>query len=304
MKSKKMILPLILSVLIFFEVFYIKDITKFVSSIINSHPNVIIQPSNEYKKDYDFQFVQESKSYIPYSYGDLMNIFYSIINNGWQEFTFYCPDEYENCLKDVQTISNNDSLLTSINNFAHPFNSFISVKTSYDDSGEVNVKINNLYSDETQATLNQKVDEIIQKNITSTMNQEEKIRAIHDYIINNTEYDVERNDTGNSYYDSNTAYGALIQGKAICSGYADAMAIFLSRFGVKNYKIASGTHVWNAVLINNTWLHLDLTWDDPVSKNGPILDHKYFLINNEELYAADGTLTDHTFDKTIYLEFK
>ena len=304
MKSKKWLLPLILSILIFFEVFYIKDITKFVSSIINSHPNVIIQASNEYKKDYDFLYVQESKSYIPYSYGDLMNIFYSIINNGWQEFTFYCPEEYENCLRDVQTISNNDSLLTSINNFAHPFNSFLSVKTSYDDSGEVNVTLNDLYDDNKKQILNQKVDEIIKNNIKSNMSQEEKIRTIHDYIVNNTEYDVQRNDTGDSNFDSNTAYGALIQGKAICSGYADAMAIFLSRFGAKNYKIASGTHVWNAVLVNNTWLHLDLTWDDPVSKNGPILDHKYFLINNAELETADGALTDHVFDKQIYLEFK
>ena len=121
------------------------------------------------------------------------------------------------------------------------------------------------------------------------MNQEEKIRAIHDYIINNTEYDVERNETGTSNYDSNTAYGALIQGKAICSGYADAMALFLARFNIPNYKIASGTHVWNAVYINNTWLHLDLTWDDPVSKKGNILDiilvnNMIVILNNYERY--------------------
>ena len=188
---KKYILPIILSVLICVEVIYIKDISKYVSSLLNSHPNVIIQPSNTYTKDYDFMYVQQSKSYVPYSYGDLMNIFYSIINNGWTDFTFYCPEEYDNCLKDVQTISNNDSLLTSINNFAHPFNSFISVKTAYDDSGEVNVTLKNLYNAETQSNINKKVDEIISKNITADMSQEEKIKAIHDYIINNTEYEVE-----------------------------------------------------------------------------------------------------------------
>lgn len=281
-----------------------KNITLFVSKTLNSHPNVIIGSKNDYTKKYDFLYVQESNDYIPYSYGDLLNIFYSVINNGWTDFTFYCPAEYENCVKDVQTISNNDSTLTSVNNFADPLNSFLNIKTSYDDSGEVNVVLKRLYTDEKIKMVNDKVDDVIKNNINSSMSIEDKIKTIHDYIINNTSYDVERNDNGISDYDSNTAYGALIQGKAICSGYADAMAIFLRKFNVENYKIASGTHVWNAVKLNNNWFHLDLTWDDPVSSKGNILDHKYFLVNNEELKSADGELTDHDFNKAIYLEFK
>ena len=78
----------------------------------------------------------------------------------------------------------------------------------------------------------------------------------------------------------------------------------LNRFGIKNYKIASKTHVWNAVFIDGKWLHLDLTWDDPVSERGPMLDDKYFLITTDELVEADNGETDtHIFDKTIYLEF-
>jgi hypothetical protein len=301
---KKLIGPVLLLCLIGLELYYMNDIKLFVAKIINNHPDVVIAPSNEYTKDYDFLYVQEAKSYVPYSYGDLKNIFYSVINNGWNDFTFYCPEEYDSCLKDVKTISNNDTLLTNINNFAHPFNSFLNFQTAYDDSGEINVSLSKLYSDDELKILNQKVNTIIDENITSKMTPEEKIRTIHDYIINHTSYDVERNENGDSDFNSNTAYGALIQGKAICSGYADAMAIFLSKFNIPNYKIASGTHVWNAVKINNTWLHLDLTWDDPVSNKGDILDHQYFLVTNDELKNADGTLTDHIFDKTIYLEFK
>ena len=136
------------------------------------------------------------------------------------------------------------------------------------------------------------------------MNDEKKIKVIHDYIINNTEYDKVRNDEGDSNYKSNTAYGTLLQHQAICSEYADAMELFLNKLNIKNYKIASKTHVWNAVLINNNWLHLDLTWDDPVSDRGPILDYKYFLINNQELKDADGDIGEtHNFDKNVYLEF-
>lgn len=59
--------------------------------------------------------------------------------------------------------------------------------------------------------------------------------------------------------------------------------------------------------INGEWLHLDLTWDDPVSSDGKdYLYHKYFLIDTEELITADANITseDHVFDKTIYSELK
>ncbi len=279
-------------------------IKEFAIKIINNRPELIILPSNAYTKNYDFQFVSRSKDYVPYSVGDIRNIFYSMINNGWSEFTFYCPTEYEECVKDVQTISSDDTLLTNINNYANPFNAFNSIETTYDDSGEVNVKLESLYTINEITVLNKTMDNIIKENITSNMTDEQKIRTLHDYIINRTEYDKVRNDTGTSNYKSNTAYGALVENKAICSGYADAMALLLDKLGIKNFKIASKTHVWNAVYINNQWLHLDLTWDDPVSERGPILDHKYFLLTTDKLFEEDGDEIDtHIFDKTVYLEF-
>ena len=301
---KKLIFPLILLLLIGVELYYLDDITLYVAKLLNNHPDLIIAARNEYAKDYDFLYVQQSNDYIPYSYGDVKNIFYSVINNGWDEFTFYCPEEYTNCIKDVQTISNDAIILTNLNNYAHPLNSFYTLNTSYSDSGEVNVTLYKLYDENKLKMINKEVDNIIKNNITSSMSIKDKINTIHDYIINNTTYDVERNENGTSAYESNTAYGTLFQHKAICSGYADTMAIFLSKFGIENYKIASETHVWNAVKIDNKWYHLDLTWDDPVSEYKDILDHKYFLISTNELVEADGELTEHIFDKSVYLEFK
>ena len=301
---KKYIFPIVLLVLIVLELIYMDNIKKYATDLINNHPKLIIEPSNEYKKEYDFLYIQKNDDYVPYSISDIKNIYYSIINNGWEEFTFYCPSEYEECVKDIQTISVNDTLLTEINNYAAPFNSFNTIETTYDDSGEINVKLKKLYSNNEIKEINDEVDRIIKRNISNDMSDEKKIKAIHDYIINTTEYDKVRNDTGSSEYSSNTAYGTLIQHKAICSGYADAMELFLNKFNIKNYKIASKTHVWNAVYINNKWAHLDLTWDDPVSDRGPILDYKYFLVDNNGLLTADGGESEtHNFDKKIYLEF-
>ncbi len=82
------------------------------------------------------------------------------------------------------------------------------------------------------------------------------------------------------------------------------MAIVLDRLDIPNFKVASDTHVWNALYLDNEWLHLDLTWDDPVSEDHSVdnLLHKFFLINTQTLEEFD--ISDHTFDKSIYLELK
>ncbi len=96
----------------------------------------------------------------------------------------------------------------------------------------------------------------------------------------------------------------MFEGYAICSGYTDAMALVLDRLGLNNFKVASTTHVWNAVKLNNQWLHLDLTWDDPVSQDTQKdnLLHKFYLINTPTLEEFD--IVDHAFNKSFYIELK
>ena len=305
MKLKNLIITFILILIILLETINIKPITNFFKNLINNNKTIIINPKNEYYKDYDFLFIKNTDNYTPYSYNDLLNIFYSVINNGWDEFTFYCPSEYSDCINDVELISNNQVLLSQINDFASPFNSFNEINTLYDETGEITISLNNTYTKEEQNIINEKLDSIISSNINDSMTLEQKLKSLHDYIINTTKYDIDKNNTGESIYHSSTAYGALIEGFATCNGYADAYALILDRLGVKNYRITSDTHIWNAVYFNDEWLHIDLTWDDPVSESGKdYLEHNYFLVDNDTLEKEDGTLVDHKFPKAVYLEFK
>ncbi len=280
-------------------------------------PKIKEPSSNNYKKNYDFLFVQNVTNFMPFSFGDLKNIYFTIVNHGWKEFTFYCPSEYINCLDDVKKLSNDQDLLTHLNNYVHPYNSFSNVKTVINESGEITVSIEYFYTEEQEDIINKKVDEIYNSIINDNMDLYTKILTIHDYIINNTKYDVTRNNEGNSIYKSYIAYGPLIEGYATCNGYTDAMALFLEKLNVPNFKVAmtpdenSDTegHVWNAVLIDNKWLHLDLTWDDPVSSDGTdYLQHKYFLITTNQLEEADTSgevkVTEHQFKPTFYPELK
>lgn len=58
------------------------------------------------------------------------------------------------------------------------------------------------------------------------------------------------------------------------------------------------------VYLNNNWLHLDLTWDDPVSEDGKdVLDYSYYLITTDKLKEEDSSKS-HKFNKDFYLELK
>jgi len=270
-------------------------------------------------KNGDFEFVSNTKNFTPFGKQDILNIFYTILNNGNETGTFYCPKEYKNCIDDVKNISKDKDLLTHLNNFLHPFKSFEKIKSDIYDTGEIQIKIDYIYKKEEINYLNTEIDRLIKELITNSKENKkddekeetnedyDKIKIIHDFIINTTKYDINNNKDTKSY----NAYGALKNHLATCNGYTDLMAIFLSKMGYENFKIATTNettgHVWNVVKINNEWLHLDLTWDDPVSSDGKdYLYHKYFLINTEGLIKADENITskEHDFNRAIYSELK
>ena len=255
---------------------------------------------NEYTRSYNFNYVQNTENFHPENKQDLLNIYYTIVNSGMEEFTFYCNRDYLTCENDIKDIIKNQVIVSNINNFVHPYNiSSGNHLDIYNNYGKITIKNNKLYDDRMKYILDFNVDKIIKDIIKDNMSDREKIKVIHDYIINHTKYDQDRADKKITKYQSDTAFGALEEGYAICSGYADSMMLFLEKFGIRNYKIASDNHVWNYVYVDNQWYHLDLTWDDPVNdKNEDILDHTYFLITDQELEKLDKTY--HTYDKTIY----
>lgn len=264
---------------------------------------IILGTDNEYKRRYNYGFVQATDDFVPNNKQEIINIIYTFLDGGWDTFSFYCPEEYTECAITVEEITNNRELLSSINNFVHPFNSYQTLLFSIDNRGKVTLINQKVYTEEQISIINQKVDQIIAQIINVNMNEREKITAIHNYIINNTVYDkVRANDIeNNSGYLSHTAYGVLISGKGICGGYSDAMAIFLNRLNINNYKISSENHVWNFVKLDNNWYHLDLTWDDPISNTGEnILTHNFFLLNTQTL--EQKATSQHIYNKNTYIE--
>lgn len=306
---KKYLFTILICLLLSGTVIYKLDsIVNTITPYFNNTPTVVLEEKNPYAKEMDFEYVQITDDFVPYNIQDLLNIFYTVLDSGYDKFTFYCPTEYADCIEDVKMISNpeNSEILTTLGNYISPYNNFTYFNVYYDTLGEITLEITKLYSAEDINSISNKIDSIWKELVTTEMTTKEIIYEFHDYIINNTKYDElyeeELKQNKPSTYQSNKANGPLFQGYAICSGYTDTMAIILDKLGVKNFKVASKTHVWNVAYIEGEWLHLDLTWDDPVSENHDTnhLLHKFFLIDTETLESFN--IENHTYNKAIYIE--
>ena len=299
---KKYIVLLFLVILFGFTFAFRKPLYNLYRTyFVKEEKKVTLTASNDYTRDYDFNYVKRTDDFTPSNYQDLLNIYYTVLNSGEEEFSFYCTDEYSECINDVDSLANNQKVLSTINNFVHPFNSFRHLETSYDDYGKVTLKIEHIYSNNDIKLINAKIEEIEKEIWNNSMSNEDKIKEAHNYIINNSKYDKDRSDNNIVKYKSDTAYGSLLEGYSLCGGYTDAMELFLEDMGIKSYKISSENHVWNAVYLNNAWYHLDLTWDDPITTDGSdILEYNFFLITTSELSELEGE--QHNYDKNVYSE--
>lgn len=260
---------------------------------------------NDYYKDDNFNYVDDYTESGIKNRNDLINSIYYAINSGTDYIERYIDSDYTNYINDINTLTAYNGaefkkVISTLNNFVHPYNSSNNIKISYGGDYKIGITINRAYTKDEINEINNKVDKILSENVNNNMPPKEKIRVIHDYIIDHTEYDKLKYENKNDdTYKSNTAYGVLIEGYGTCNGYADAMEIFLDKINIINYKISNEEHIWNLVYLDGKWYHLDLTWDDPISDININRD-TYFLISTKTLEKInDGT---HTFDKNIYSE--
>ena len=304
----KKFLVFIFLVGILFCVYTYRDyIINFIMKNVIDRNEITFGIRNKYYKDFDYGFVQNTSVLEPENKQDILNIIYTTLNRGLDSVTFYCPYSYESCIQDVNDIADNNLYLSSINNLVHPFNSYSNIYFTITDYRRIRIDILRVYSDSFISSVEYRVDSITNSIIKSNMSVYDKIKAYHDYIVDNTVYDSSVSFDNNSEFinNSNNAYGLLNNKKAICSGYSDMMAIFLDKMGLNNYKISSDNHIWNLVYIDGSWKHIDVTWDDPVTNNGSnLLLHDFFLVSSAELAEKDNGLEkdNHSFDSSIYLE--
>lgn len=301
---KKIITYTILLIMIFMVFIYRKDITNYVTNNIIKQEIKEELKFNEYSKKTNYEYVQITNDLTVNKKEEIKNIFYTILDSGVKSFSFYCDTEYKECDNDIKTFFNDKDILSNINNFVHPYNSFKNIRISVTNYGKITLDISHLYNQDEITIINDQIDTFIKENINDTMSTNDKIKVFHDYIINNTKFDTAiENSLDRLNSSSYTAYGLLIDHLAICGGYTDTMAIYLNKLNIKNYRISTTEHVWNLVNLDNSWLNLDVTWDDPVTSDGSdMLMYDYYLISTSDMLNKDTT--QHNFNQDVYIEAK
>ena len=300
MRDLLKLLPLVILFILVF--IYREPITEYIVEKIIFSKEIYIDEPNQYALDYDFEYIKTTDDFIADNRQEILNIIYTSLNNGYDNFYFYC--HYEECQEDVSDITEPENLIT-ISNYIHPYNAYRRVYVSTNSFDKVEIRIEKSYTNDNINSINQKLDQIIKEIITDDMSDKEKITVFHNYIIDNTVYDSNYLETNLNDIDnpSHKALGPLFFGKALCGGYADVMAIFLNRLNIPNYRISSSDHIWNFVYLDNNWYHLDLTWDDPVTDSGVNMRlDTFLLITTEQLENLNTNY--HIYDKNIYPEAK
>ena len=124
-----------------------------------------------------------------------------------------------------------------------------------------------------QTALAQAVDAILAQ-VKADWTPLQKALFLHDYLAVHAQYD-----TSYQRYD---AYSLLVDKTGVCQAYTLAYQLLLNRVGIENGTVSSRTlnHIWNTVLLDDSWYHVDVTWDDPVDdRTGRVL-HRYFCISD------------------------
>ncbi len=200
---------------------------------------------------------------------------------------------------------------------------------------------------EKKKVFDDKVSEIVSVAETKR-NTYEKVLYVYDTIMANTSYDDELSQkiddanenrfenylSDNKSKDSSnirqTAYGCLIEGKTVCSGYTLAFNLIMQELGyecgvVSNRNLLgaiglnTGYHVSNYCKLDGDYYYFDLTWDDTgfdsdEYKKYMDYSHRFFAITRAEFekthliyddtYAPEATATkyDYFVKNNIYFE--
>ena len=155
------------------------------------------------------------------------------------------------------------------------------------------------------------VDAFLKREITQGMSDRDKIKAVHDYLIKTAKYDtalvqntkLSADNTSDSYM----AYGVLVKNLGVCDGYAKAFNMFMDIFGIPSERVVGTSyynnkvvsHAWNRVFVDDQYLNIDVTWDDPVPDRGDSIRYDYFLINDKKL-AKDHNWDTSQFNPNYY----
>ena len=132
-------------------------------------------------------------------------------------------------------------------------------------------------------------DYVLETQISPSMTDLQKAKAIHDWIIEKVDYDhISTSATKNHTTDS-----IFLNDRTVCEGYARGYAKLMNKAGIQTYYLSGGNHAWNLVNICGDYYHVDCCWDDTSAIAGsdpntryPIPRYSHFLLLDEDKHES------------------
>lgn len=153
-----------------------------------------------------------------------------------------------------------------------------------------------------------KADEIT-ASIPEGCSEYEKELFINNYLVENCVYDLEAASTEEeldvyAVGSEHLAYGALVEGKAVCDGYSRAFKLLCDKAGIDCIVMSGNAdgfaHAWNAVKIEDEWYYTDVTWNDNDEDEELELERMLYLNLTEEMMSVDHELAPLYSDRGSY----
>ena len=125
----------------------------------------------------------------------------------------------------------------------------------------------------------------------------EKELYVNDYLVDNVTYDkeaLELHKDKKIRANEQNAYGALVDGVAVCEGYARAFQLLCMELGIdcaviegyadetndKTKETVRSAHIWNCIYLDGDWYHVDPTWNDDVQgEYADVYTRRYYYLN-------------------------
>ena len=156
--------------------------------------------------------------------------------------------------------------------------------------------------------INQAINEIEQITneivANATGSRYDKILYVHDWIVDNVEYD------NDNTINNDNIYGTFVNKKVVCEGYAEALKYLLDKLNIPCVLVYGNgyddegnveAHAWNYVKMEDgNWYAIDTTWDDPLYIGGSnsitqnLYKHTYFLKGSKSFnrnHVSDGDVS-------------
>lgn len=181
------------------------------------------------------------------------------------------------------------------------------------------LKIYRTVKPENVPEMEQKLEEAVDRVVAEAEKLDsdyDKALFVHDYLVKNCIYDTKAvnavlGDSPDELYGKDldlafTAYGCLVNGKAVCQGYAEAYQIILTRLGIPCGRVSGMlgdvAHSFNWIILDGKYSYVDVTNDDiPYEVNGTEYNEPFYIYFgvSEEWISATHTEIGFDYDTDV-----